>query len=386
VAIAKEVYKWERIVPVRFARLVDPANVATVTGPPRAEAPDVDDRGYIRHGHGPIVGMIEGTTIKVRLSRENIENDVLIFATSSDTAVITVESTLGGVQLPNTQHMWIQIEAAADTGGNPATAKVEIRFGTDEGPIISELTVHIFEALSVDITPHVVTISRAASGATAAVPGTAPVAVVADIMAMVSAIWKPCGVTFNVQPIENDAVNFATANIVSDNPFPGEVNTLLSTNWVADTINVYIVRQIGTARTLGYGISRASARTFRINNPGVILAETNSAGAARDTQYWANDLAHELGHFFGLWHPGNKQGDDTWQDSWSRRMLMHNFNRTLGANPPSPRFGDSGYGTNAAGTLANRGCFITMKNYRRHATDGECTTSRRTVSSRSGPY
>jgi len=397
-AIAKEIYRRERIVPVRFSRLADPANTASVSGPPRVDSPDMDDRGYIRHGHEPIVGLIEGTQIKVRLSRENIENAVSIFATSNDTATITVESTLGGAQLPNTEHMWIQIEAPVGSAGDPAVAKVEIRFGTDDGPIISELTVHVFEQLTVDITPHVVTISRAAVAATPAVgttpavaatpaiAGTAPGAVVADIMTMVSAIWKPCGITFNVQPVENDAVNFATANIVSDSPFPGEVNTLLGTNSVANTVNVYIVRQIGTGGTLGYGISRASARTFRIGNPGIILAETTAGGTVRDTQYWANDLAHEIGHFFRLWHPGNQEPPNEWQDTWSRRMLMHNFNRTDGANPPKPRFGDTGYGTNTAGTLANRGCQITMKNYRRHSTDGECTTSRRTVSSSSGPY
>lgn len=397
-AIAKEVYKWERLVPVRFSRLADPANVASISGPPRADSPDMDDRGYDRRGHEPIVGMIEATQIKVRLSRENIENAVPIFAASSDTAIITVATAGVGAQLPNTEHAWIQITALADSGGNPATAKVEIRHGAADGPVISELTVHVFEPLTVDVTPHVVTISRAAVAATPAVgttpavaatpavAGAAPGAVVADIMAMVSTIWKPCGVTINIQPIENDAVNFATANIVSDDPFPGEVNTLLGTNWVADTINVYIVKQIGTATTLGYGISRASTRTFGLDNPGIVLAETDAGGTVRDTQYWANDLAHEIGHFFRLWHPGNREGANVWQDTWSRRMLMHNFNRTLGANPPQPRLGDAGYGTNAAGTQANRGCFITMKNYRRHSTDGECTTSRSTIGSTAGPY
>ncbi len=385
-AIAKEVYKWERLVPVRFSRLADPANVATVSGPPRADCPDMDDRGYDRHGHAPIVGLVENTRIKVRLSRETIENGVDIFATSSDTAKITVAWDGGNPELPNTEHMWIQIVALADSGGNPATEKVEIRHGAADGPVISELTVHIFEPLTVDVTPHVVTISRAVAGAVPAVAGTAPGAVIADIMTTVSAIWKPCGVTINIQPVENDAVDFATANIVSDTPFPGEVNTLLGTNWIADTINVYIVRQIGTARTLGYGISRASAGTFGLVNPGIILAETDAGGTVRDTQYWANDLAHEIGHFFRLWHPGRNEPPNEWQDSWSRRMLMHNFNRTGGANPPNPRFTDPGYGTNAAGTMGNRGCMITMKNYRRHSTDGECTTSRSTISSTAGPY
>ena len=383
-AIAKEIYKFERIVPVRFSRLVDPANVATTSGPPRGDSPDLDDRGFFQTVHGPIVGMTENSWVKVRLSRENVENGVSLFVASSDTNVVTVETSRGTAELPNDEHMWVKLTAPADSGGDPATAIVEVRFNAADGPVIAELFVYVFEPVSVDITPHVVTISRAAAGPAAAVPGTVPGANIAAVMDMVSAIWRPCGVTFNVQPTENDAVDFGTANIVSDNPWPGEVDTLLGTNWIADTINVYFVRQIGTGNTLGYGISRDSARRFHLTNPGVILGETTAGGTTRDTQYWANDLAHELGHFFQLWHPGNRQGADTWQDSWSRRMLMHNFNRTLGANPPSPRFTDAGYGTFGTGT--NRGCMITIKNYRRHATDGECATSRTTISSAAGPY
>jgi hypothetical protein len=221
---------------------------------------------------------------------------------------------------------------------------------------------------------------------------TGTVANVNDIMKMVAAIWKPCGINISIQPSVTDNVVFATQGIVSDNPFPGELNTLTSTNWVPRTINAYFVNQIGTGNTLGYGFSRASASTFHLTNPGIILGDTTAGGVVRDTFYWANDLAHEVGHFFRLWHAENQQPPNEREDTWSRRMLMHNFNFMRGHNPwPSsdatgtpykyrPARDDIGYGT------GRRGCLITMKHLSQLTTDGECTTARSTITSAAGPY
>jgi len=105
--------------------------------------------------------------------------------------------------------------------------------------------------------------------------------------------------------------------------------------------------------------------------------------------YWcANDLAHELGHFFSLWHPTDGANDaDPWsnwgrEDTWSMRFMMHNYNKTFRENPPQngdnwPSFNDFGYGT--SGVEAYRSGLISMKNVRTAAgagRDAQCSTAR----------
>ena len=119
-----------------------------------------------------------------------------------------------------------------------------------------------------------------------------------------------------------------------------------------------------------------SAATFGMPNPGIILADT-TAGATRDAMWWANDMAHEIGHFFTLWHPENLQPPNEREDTWSRRELMHNFNHmgTIG------NWKDNvGYGN------LNRGCFVSMKDLSQLVTDNECTTARGTIGGAAGPY
>lgn len=218
-------------------------------------------------------------------------------------------------------------------------------------------------------------------------------------MDLVRAIWRPCGVTFSVGATKNDTVTFANDGIVLDTPYDNvtklqntELSTLLGTNWIANTINAYFVNQIGTGNTLGYGFSRTSAATFKVANPGIILGDqTASSGRSGDIHY-ANDLAHEIGHFFQLWHPENQQPPNELEDTWSRRMLMHNFNLMWGHNPwprndgnghayaHRPLLDDVGYGAN------RRGCFVTMKHLAQKTTDGECPTARGTINSDATPY
>jgi hypothetical protein len=154
--------------------------------------------------------------------------------------------------------------------------------------------------------------------------------------------------------------------------------TLLTTNWVANTINAYFVRQIGTGNTLGYGFSRPSSVTFATTNPGIILGD-QAGGSVHDSPWAGNDLAHESGHFFQLWHPNNQQPPSEREDTWSRRFLMHNHNtQRIMSNWKD----DNGYG--ALGRSARRGALVTHKHIQHIATDNECTTARRAILA--GPY
>jgi hypothetical protein len=394
--ITKEVYGLERIVPLRFSRLADPMKPQNESGPPRGDAPDMDDRGFKVEFPGPIVGVTEGRIIMVRLIRENIEDAAPLFVKSDTPSIVTVESPQPG-NLPNVKNMVIKLKGIKGGDQNPQKAKIQVFYQDTSGPLLAELMVWVFKPLKLNIIPHIVTIAQTGGGASAVGSN----ANVADIMKVVQGTWYQAGIIFNVGTTLNENVTLATAGVVSDNPFPGEVDTILKLHWTGTGINVYFVHRIGNGGTLGYGISPSVYKTFGFTNPGILVADTTAWGSVRDVQWWANDLAHEIGHFLTLWHPDKCEIPDHLQDSWSRRMLMHNRNH-MDANAPWPReyqaakpavpatpttpaqpatpavyykyrpkFNDIGYGN------LNRGFMITFKDYARHKTDGEALTARK---------
>ncbi|HET6567181.1 MAG TPA: hypothetical protein VFG50_04390 [Rhodothermales bacterium] len=385
--IAKDIFQTLRIVPAHFER-VAPGN-------PDPLFPDLDDRGYAAPEHGPIVGLMvepasgdSSNDVYVVLERQDMELGAQLFVTSSDPSVLRIIHPAAGNPLINTKRAAIGIRGIA--GGSPAarTAQVQVHLGSVAGPVIAEMTAWVFRPLRVRITPHLVTI------AAAGVPGIPSVANIGNIMPLVRAIWKPCGIEMTVQPTQAHNEVFATAGVVSMASW-AEINTLVAHN-VPNTINVYMVNRIGNGGTLGLGLSRASVQpggiAAGVNAPAIILADTTAFGSVRDAMWWANDLAHEAGHFFQLWHPDNLQPPDEREDTWSRRMLMHNFNKMRGHNPwpdtmsggkhfrHRPRLNDVGYGN------LRRGCLITMKDLKQIKTDGECSTARNTIASAAGPY
>lgn len=362
-ALPLSVYRERRVVMIRWTR--------ARTGDPHRHYPEVDDRGTRAAEHAAIVGMMQNHEAYVRLLRENIANDAALFVTSSDAAKVEVREPAGGA-LPAGERATIKLKALI--GGNPGEAHVEVRFGSTTGPIISRLLVRCYTARTVQITPHVVTIHDGTGAG-----GSPSTADVNAIMAHVQAIWRPCGVTFNVGATRNDPVNLATANVLSNAPFPGEIRTLLTTNWAAGTINVYFVRQIGTQTTLGYGFSRPMSVTYATGNPGIILADGHAHGGVHDTPWSGNDLAHEIGHFLQLWHPNRQELPNHREDTWARRMLMHNSNRQTVQNNWKD---DNGYGS--LGGRPRRGALITHKHIAGISTDNETTTARGAILA--GPY
>jgi hypothetical protein len=362
-AIPQEVYKVQRLVLTRFRRAKH--------GDPSASRPDIDDRGYTGDEHGSVVGITEDRTITVRLTREKIEATAPLFVTSSDENVVTVVDPADGA-LPNARDMDVQLRGIS--GGNPSKAKVEVRFGSASGPIIHELGVWVFEPLFVRITAHRVTISQKDGQAQ-------PIGTTADVKAiidMVRAIWRPCGIAFSFDPNKNvrdeKDVAFTKAGVVSMDPWPGEVEELLTTNWKPKTINVYFVHQIGEKGTTGLGIPRAKTKSLGVTNPGIIVADV-PRGQNPDTYSWAQTIAHEIGHFFRLEHVERRHANNPREDTWTRRMLMYPL---LRLTPQNNWKDDVGYGKSRAG------CFITMKNLPQLTTDGECATARKTVVK--GPY
>jgi len=366
-----QVYKWQRLVLVRFTR--------AKTGDPEDGFPEIDDRGFsakvpevdgLKESdpvRGPVVGLMRDQTIKVKVIREAIDHAAPLFVTSSDSGVVKVVAPASG-ELPASKEATVELK-----GGNsiftrlskkPKTAAVQVRALSDKGPILHELLCYVFKPLSVIVQPHKLRID----GSSAA--GSSPHVDIDAVMTQVKAIWASCGVTFVVQPVKTWSIALGTRNKMGF----GDVNTIVDdAHWTADTINVYFVREIDDA--LGYGLSRDAIAGFGIHKPAVFLGE-RGAGEPRTTYWWANDFAHELGHFFTLWHPSDaaNQADNRY-DTWSMRFLMHNYNKTdRGAAPAAwPTFNDFGYGPGF------RSALIAIKNVRTAAgagRDGQCSTAR----------
>lgn len=348
-----------RLVPICFER--------ACRGDPHAAYPDIDNRGSRAPELGPVVAITAGTEIVVQLTRVCIDPNASLFVTSSDPAVTVTDPADGKV--PTGPKAEIHLRGV--TGGTPKKAALEVRFGSITGVIIQKIEVWCYQRRTIQVTPHMVTIAQV-GGLAAPVPSTANVA---NIRAQVQAVWQQAGIHVAFQAVQNENVTFATAGIMSDSPFPGELATLLNTNHIPNTINVYFVHQIGLGGTLGYGISRPSSVTFGTGNPGIVLGDQTAGGAVHTTAWAANDLAHEIGHFLQLWHPNNLQPPNEREDTWCRRMLMHNYNSLT---PLGNWKDDVGYGA------GRRGSLITLKHIPHITTDAEVHTSRAAVSA--GPY
>ena len=380
-----KVYKSRRIVPLRFNR--------AVTGQPVLGKPEIDMRGYYRaavtdgNDHGHVVGVTEGNESEVKIERVSIDRKAEIYITSSDSTIMTVTDSGGTDKLAASNEMTIKITGVkGGATGSPETAKAEVRYASKTGPIIGEISVWVFKPLNVSLTPHNVTIKD--STAAAGINSSANINAVIDL---VKAFWEPSGVSFAVEAIENDTVTFANRGEVR---WKTEINTLLSTNRTIDSINAYFVSEIidpGFPGVLGFGFSRATVNADAgsadpLPHPGIILGDKTSFPATsttaasvvdrhNDIHFLANDLAHEIGHFFTLPHVDNRNSSNSRDDTWAARMLMHPNNTR---NLPGFR-NDTGYGA------TYRGGLITMKDIDGFSTDGE-TIQARGVITGAGPY
>ncbi len=365
-SIALSVYKTRRVHLVRFVR--------AAAGDPDAARPDLDDRGYGGE-RGPVIGVVEGSSITVRLKRIMIDPSASLVVKSSDAGAFTVTSPADGRVPAGAQ---ADIELRGVTGGNPRVAKLEVRFQSDAGPVLHELTVWVFQLLQVRVAAHTVSIASAAAPAvTPTVPS------VPDIITRINAIWRPCGVEFVLREQGSFAVTLATAGVLND-ALPvgatGEFNALITARWRAAHLNVYFVYQL-TSGALGLGFSKVGgaqftgiqASTWGVSRPSIFLPQTDGAGFFRaGIMDWANDLGHEMGHWTGLGHPYTATNENT----YSRRRLMHH-------NHPLGTLGDFrddiGYGN------LMRGCLVPMKDLAQSMVDDSgCTVSRRTINN--GPY
>lgn len=404
-AFKYQVYKTQRVCLVRFRRQGD--------GIPKAKYPGIDDRGCFRSGtfgidRGPVVSLMQSSDaakpdddVHVQLLRERIDKNAPLFATSSDPSVMTVGNS---GELPKDYSISLQIRGIKGSGtATPNIAQLRIHYGSPTGVVIGELSVWVFTRLPINITPHRVTLTDANNGRSVSRVDINAVIKLAEV------IWKPYGIAFRVSQIRETSVTVANAASIPWSQ--AEFERLFTANFQAGTINAYFVKETDN-NVLGYGVARAFLSTYGLTNPGILMADqTTASGSAvvtsrvNDIYYFANDVAHEIGHFLKLAHVDNRSPDSTStsvavqnnfrDDTWARRNLMHVYNESGFTNnrpPGSPR--ETGYAVAPnSGGMGYRGALVTLKDLYdqnnasvNHVTDPQYLTARTTANSSTGLY
>lgn len=343
------VHKTRRLTLLSFHR--------AATGDPDPRRPDLDDRGFGATEYGPVVGLHQGDAITVRLVRDRIDRDAPLFVTSSNPGVATIA---GSPSLPNKGIMDVQVQGVA--GQSPAIALIQVRFGGAGGPILAQLGAWVYQPLVIRVAPHIVNV-----GSVAGLAAVGPTTVPADVIGRANDIFRPVGIHFAAIPTLTHTVNASLQGAISW----AELPWLFQTYFQANAINVYFVHHCNDA--LGWGVARNVVATYGFSQPGIAVADEGLTGFTLDAQLKGQLLAHELGHFLGLWHPEkvNAGPPGPRKDAYSRRMLMF---PTLPIESLGDWRDDLGYGKFQ--TWPRGGALITMKNLSQMTTDGEAATVR----------
>jgi hypothetical protein len=384
------------IVPIRFTR--------AVTGPPQADAPDIDDRGFemgtrsaswgASNARGAMVGIMLWQTIRVRVLREDIDAGAELFVTSTRPAVVDVVAPPAGTRLPN--NGIFQIRGRADRRNQPVS--IQVHLGASDGPVLGELEPHVFARRRVRVRVHRCTINGTAvmDGGVAVPAGTTRTrAQINALFNLANAIWQPTGIQFRIvsRGTLDTTLTARPGNIAHpvNQSFQGCVTRDNSGTWYAQffelvaqnrmrrAVNVYFVPRI-------YNAQDAAAGNNPFRTPGAAQSFRDAAryGVVFGDNCRNNDLAHELGHVLHLDNhagPGFGHADDTsagrqTRDTlWTRRRLMY-------SQSPLGVAGQPAYMTNV-GYGGDTGRLITVKNIDGDDTDGE--TREANINSRNLP-
>src|SRR5579864_5934440 len=149
------------IVPVRIERAVSPSA-------PLLDAPDPDDRGWVNdraaglnvnaNVRGALFGVTVGDTVRLRVTREDIDPGVPLFVTASGGQINIDKGSRGPLPADGI----FKVRAAVDSA-SPTT--IQVRLGLATGPVICEADAHVFSPKTLNITPHICTVHSAANAA-----------------------------------------------------------------------------------------------------------------------------------------------------------------------------------------------------------------------------
>ena len=386
-AISKSVHKWERVVPVRFARAPHASDPTVESGTFDASAPEPDDRGFLPHGvDGAIlpVGIDQAVAfearpeIRLRLLRVDMENGGALFLSTDPPNVVDITTPAPNSALPSQAKMMIKLKARA-----AGTTNLRVHFGAADGPIIHRMQILVSPMIDVHVVAHVPTINGVAFIDPSNPPNVFPAVTTrseANIRALfntANAILFPYGIRFNPIDIDRPAapLNFANQGILDAST--NEFTTATALNRVANALNTHFVPRLSfgnpnTANNFtGFGLSARRNRT----SYGLFISDITSSGQT---------IAHESCHVFDLVNdptneflhidtrrvPNNPSGVRIRDDLISRRRLMYS---ALGfaADPQRAYRDDVGYGAGIVGGM------LSIKQLDNDKTDLETNEARR---------
>ncbi len=314
-AITKTVHKWERVVPVRFARAPHDTDPTISSGTYDPNAPEPDDRGFLPHSTGGAIlpiGLDEAIRrsrrpeSRVRLIRMDMEITGQLFVTSTNKGVVRITLPAANAALPATKEMMIKMRAISS-----GSAHLEVRFGSISGPVIHRMKVTVNPLIDVRVVAHLPTIA----GQAAPVDSTTGLVVtdpatglpfpaqstrtdqsIRDLIAGANQIYFPYGIRLRIDSIDRRApIRLTNQGMLDDFT---EFNQMTALNRVNRRINAYFVPQIANPAGVG--------RLFTDINQ--VAGVANSAPRNRRTYGlfiadWANSfqtIAHEIGHLFNV--------------------------------------------------------------------------------------
>ncbi len=299
-SIDKKVYKWTAIVPVRFTRAPDQNDATKDSGPPDAHAPDPDDRGYVPEKDrcaylpigfeysGPVASLPE---TRVRLIREDIADTAQLYVTSSDNSIAELTTPAPGNALPSAAKMMIKFRVR-----NVGDAFLEVRFGSDSGPIIHRLRLCINKFRSIWVKAHAPVISGT-TGPAVPVPSQSSFNTKATVQGQIdllNAIYFPYGIKFTLKGnVDVSPISLKQGGVFN---LSEEWKTLIKSTkknklWIQGGLNIFFVPQI-VAKNIGLNRIGGVASYARTDPDFMLIL----ADWAREGQ----TIAHEVGHILNL--------------------------------------------------------------------------------------
>jgi hypothetical protein len=410
-SIAKSVFHWERVVPVRFARAPDPDDPTIFSGPYDANAPDPDDRGFVSwsaHGASHPAGSAvlpvgldpavdAGTRPETRacLIRQDISNGAPLFLTLESDGIVslTLPSAVPAA-LPGDALMMVKVRAKA-----AGSTHLEVRFGSASGPIIHRLEVVVNPVIDLRMTLHVPAIHGAAmndpSGNPLATTSNRTDDQIFSFIGDVNKIYFPYGIRLLPDAAVDRSGNLRLAHqgAVDD---VSEWDTIVAQNRVAHSVNAYFIPAIVEQSSPDPGAHLpghiGGVGLNLVTNPsdfGLLIADfvLNVAAGSGTVPVGAESIAHEVGHVLNLINdpagrfvhvnrevdPSTGQEHDVRDDIVSRRRLLYAYTDFGGTATLHPYRDDVGYGDNTVGGM------LSVKQLNNDPTDLEMAEVRRSA-------
>jgi hypothetical protein len=337
--------------------------------------------------------------------RQNVDPTTPLFLTCDEPGRLHVPSG----QLAAQNHVDVHLRAARSVQqmADGPTAMVYAHLFSPSGPLIRRLRVMVFSPIEVNVVFH-----RVVGGG-----GQAPTLNVPQLARMAQAVWLQAGLKLLIgtgtgpfraivdlgrhdleAAIRNDTVAWADGRLrvgADTSPLLG----MLANN-VHPAINIYVVHTYdkeNAPNTSGDGWSWASAQRLVGQGvvgmkPAIVVGERSGNGNQFGENVVGNTIAHEIGHFFDLQHPGDPahtnpptdsaERDKARQEIFARRLIMHP------SNPMSHVGGDLSFLNDIVGygqwrNKAIRGALVTQRaiggNYISLATDNHAVNVRNRV-------